>query len=100
MDDISIVRQCTEMKIGNQMVLNLIIIWNIHFIFSDGHDVFNHLNIFRFQLYYYSDAEFKKEERKDTVLTIDTRTKIDKVKQLHLLHCYFTRFNFRKMGPL
>lgn len=32
----------------------------------------------RFQLYYYSDAEFKKEERKDTVLTIDTRTKIDK----------------------
>ena len=33
---------------------------------------------FRFQLYYYSDAEFKKEERKDTVLTIDTRTKIDK----------------------
>lgn len=29
----------------------------------------------RFQLYYYSDAEFKKEERKDTVLTIDTRTK-------------------------
>ena len=33
----------------------------------------------RFQLYYYSDAEFKKEERKDTVLTIDTRTKIDKI---------------------
>merc|ERR1712241_1379027 len=32
----------------------------------------------RFQLYYYSDAEFKKEERKDTVLTIDTRTKNDK----------------------
>ena len=27
----------------------------------------------RFQLYYFSDAEFKKEERKDTVLTIDTR---------------------------
>ena len=43
---------------------------------------FNHF-FFRFQLYYYSDAEFKKEERKDTVLTIDTRTKIDKVKQLH-----------------
>ena len=35
---------------------------------------------FRFQLYYYSDAEFKKEERKDTVLTIDTRnTKIRSV---------------------
>ena len=29
----------------------------------------------RFQLYYYADAEFKKEERKDTLLTIDTRTK-------------------------
>merc|ERR1719328_542395 len=29
----------------------------------------------RFQLYYYSDAEFKKEERKDTILTIDTRSK-------------------------
>ena len=28
---------------------------------------------YRFQLYYFSDAEFKKEERKDTVLTIDTR---------------------------
>ena len=35
--------------------------------------------LLRFQLYYYSDAEFKKEERKDTVLTIDTRTKIDKI---------------------
>lgn len=32
----------------------------------------------RFQLYYYSDAEFKKEERKDTVLTIDTRSKNDR----------------------
>ena len=32
---------------------------------------------FRFQLYYYADAEFKKEERKDTVLTIDTRNKVD-----------------------
>ena len=30
---------------------------------------------FRFQLYYYSNFEFKKEERKETVLTIDTRTK-------------------------
>ena len=30
---------------------------------------------FRFQLYYYADAEFKKEERKDTILTIDTRSK-------------------------
>ena len=29
----------------------------------------------RFQLYYYADAEFKKEERKDTILTIDTRSK-------------------------
>ena len=37
------------------------------------------LNMFqssRFQLYYYSDFEFKKEERKETVLTIDTRTKL------------------------
>ena len=29
----------------------------------------------RFQLYYYSDAELKKEDRKDTILTIDTRAK-------------------------
>ena len=36
------------------------------------------MNDFRFQLYYYADAEFKKEERKDTVLTIDTRNKIDR----------------------
>lgn len=27
----------------------------------------------RFQLYYYSDADHKKEERKETILTIDTR---------------------------
>ena len=27
----------------------------------------------RFQLYYFSDADHKKEERKETVLTIDTR---------------------------
>ena len=43
-------------------------------------EICTHCNLFlycRFQLYYYSDAEFKKEERKDTVLTIDTRnTKI------------------------
>ena len=30
---------------------------------------------FRFQLYYYANAEFKKEERRETILTIDTRTK-------------------------
>ena len=30
--------------------------------------------IFRFQLYYYSNADFKKEERKETILTIDTRS--------------------------
>ena len=29
----------------------------------------------RFQLYQYSDAELKKEDRKDTILTIDTRAK-------------------------
>ena len=29
----------------------------------------------RFQLYSYSDAELKKEDRKDTILTIDTRAK-------------------------
>jgi len=29
----------------------------------------------RFPLYYYADAEFKKEERKETQLIIDTRTK-------------------------
>ena len=28
----------------------------------------------RFQLYYYANAEFKKEERKETILTIDTRS--------------------------
>ena len=44
-------------------------ILQIYYIFSD------HLLIFRFQLYYYADAEFKKEERKDTILTIDTRSK-------------------------
>ena len=27
----------------------------------------------RFQLYYFSDADLRKEERRDTVLTIDTR---------------------------
>ncbi len=27
----------------------------------------------RFQLYYYSDSEARKEDHKDTVLTIDTR---------------------------
>ena len=27
----------------------------------------------RFQLYYYANGEFKKDERKDTILTIDTR---------------------------
>ena len=30
--------------------------------------------ISRFQLYYYSNADFKKEERKETILTIDTRS--------------------------
>ena len=45
-------------------------ILQIYYIFSD-----DHLLIFRFQLYYYADAEFKKEERKDTILTIDTRSK-------------------------
>ena len=29
----------------------------------------------RFQLYYFSNFEFKKEDRKETVLTIDTRRK-------------------------
>ena len=29
----------------------------------------------RFQLYYYANAEFKKEDRRETLLTIDTRTK-------------------------
>lgn len=29
---------------------------------------------FRFQLYYYANADFKKEERKETILTIDTRS--------------------------
>ena len=33
-----------------------------------------HCLIFRFQLYYYANAEFKKEERKETILTIDTRS--------------------------
>jgi hypothetical protein len=28
----------------------------------------------RFQLYYYSNADFKKEERKETILTVDTRS--------------------------
>ena len=27
----------------------------------------------RFQLYYFSDADMRKEERRDTILTIDTR---------------------------
>ena len=27
----------------------------------------------RFQLYYFSDADLRKEERRDTILTIDTR---------------------------
>jgi hypothetical protein len=31
--------------------------------------------VYRFQLYYYANAEHKKEERKDTILTIDTRNK-------------------------
>ena len=30
--------------------------------------------IFRFQLYYYANADFKKEERKETILTVDTRS--------------------------
>ena len=33
---------------------------------------FEYIN--RFQLYYYANAEFKKEERKETILTIDTRS--------------------------
>ena len=34
------------------------------------------LSIHRFQLYYYANGEFKKDERKETILTIDTRWKI------------------------
>lgn len=32
-------------------------------------------NVKRFQLYYYANAEFKKDERKETILTIDTRAR-------------------------
>jgi len=33
----------------------------------------------RFQLYYYADAEFKKEERRETILIIDTRAKTSRI---------------------
>ena len=51
----------------------------LQFYVLDERRYYSLIYISRFQLYYYSDAEFKKEERKDTVLTIDTRTKIDKI---------------------
>ena len=39
----------------------------------NGCKVFNEDPLNRFQLYYYANGEFKKDERKDTILTIDTR---------------------------